>query len=84
MDIKADLTWLQKHERLLLIFLAIVVVLWLGNKYENLVSDENVGKNAVAQEQLKQQIQTNKEQAAQYATLKRNLIRKKLLGTNKN
>lgn len=70
MDIKSDLGWLQRHERLLLIFAGIVVVGFLLNKYENLVHDADIGRNAVAQEQLKQQIEQNKQLAAQFEAMK--------------
>ena len=35
MDIKADLTWLQKHEKLILGVFLLSVILFIGNKAIN-------------------------------------------------
>lgn len=50
--IAPELTWLQKHERLLLGTLVLVVALWLGNKYINHAASVADAKSAAVQQQL--------------------------------
>jgi len=64
-----ELSWLQKHERLLLGTFVLVVILWLGNKYLNRSADEANFKSAQAQLIVEQQKAANDAQAKQTASL---------------
>jgi hypothetical protein len=59
--IKTELTWLQKHERLMIVFLVLLVGVWLGNKYLNNSAAEAQTKYSIAAAQLEQ---TRQEAAA--------------------
>lgn len=50
--IKSDLTWLQKHEKVILGIGLLLVVIWLGNKYLNVSADKADAKAAAAQQAL--------------------------------
>lgn len=65
--LKADLTWIQKHERVIIVFLVLLVGGWLGNQYLN-KSAETAHDNAVVTlEVAKAQSEANKQIAAQMA-----------------
>ncbi len=59
--------FVKAHETLLIVLPIIAGLLFCINKYENYAHDEAVGKNAVAQQQLQDQITKNQELAAQSA-----------------
>lgn len=65
--VKNDLSWVQKHERLLICTLVLVVVLVLGNKWLDKSAADAQSKAAVAQEILAEQKQANAALAAQAA-----------------
>jgi hypothetical protein len=62
-----ELSWLQKHERLLLITLFLLVVLFLGNKYLVKSASDADSKAALAQQALVQQQNLIAAQAAEVA-----------------
>ena len=59
--------FIKAHERMILVLAALGIAGFLFNKYENLVHDADIGKNAIAQEQLKQQVAQNQALATQIA-----------------
>lgn len=61
------ITFFKSHERVLLLLSALAVAGWLLHRYEDLVHDADIGRNAVAQEQLKQQVAQNQQLATQIA-----------------
>lgn len=67
--------FVEGHTRMILIIGGIGLVLFLGNKYLNYSHDEAVGKNAVAQQQLQDQIAKNQELAAQSAASQQAYVR---------
>jgi len=63
--IEKYLTFIESHWRLVLGLGVLVVVLYLGNRFLDNQHDELVGKNAVAQQQLAEQVKQNQQLAAQ-------------------
>jgi Skp family chaperone for outer membrane proteins len=61
--VKSELTWLQKHERIILGTMVLVVVLWLGNKY----LDNSAARAATIAETAKQHAAEVTLQASQAA-----------------
>lgn len=57
-EIKQDLTWLQKHERLLIVFITLVALVFLGMKYLNY----RVQHDQIASSNSAQVLQLQKEQ----------------------
>lgn len=64
---KKDLTWLQKHERLIALFLLLVASVWIGNKLIDRSADKDRVQAALALQQLEQQKTANAQQAQQNA-----------------
>lgn len=63
-DIKAELSWLQKHERLIIVLAVILFFGWLGNKWlDNSANDAKI-KAAITLQQLEDQKQINIQLAA--------------------
>lgn len=58
-------TWLQQHERLILIVLALALAGWLGTKWINHLATVDQQKNAVTQQQLSDQKAADAQIAAQ-------------------
>jgi hypothetical protein len=58
MDIKADLTWLQKHERMIIVFMVLLVGCFLGNKWINY----DAAKKEAAYTALEQKLQEREKQ----------------------
>lgn len=65
--LKKDLTWLQKHERLLLAGMVLAVILTLGNMWMNHVARVDHDHAVVAQNIADQQAAANKALAQQVA-----------------
>lgn len=65
MDVQQELTWLQKHERLIVAVLIIVAVLAIGNKFINYKADVAKTNAAVAAQQLTAQTNQNAALAQQ-------------------
>lgn len=65
------LLFIRNHERLILVLSVLAVAGWLGNKLENLIHDRDVSRNAVAQQQLQEQVKANQALAAQVADLQK-------------
>jgi hypothetical protein len=61
-----DLTWLQKHERLIVCTMLIAMALWLGNRYINFAASRANAQLVVATEQAKS-AQLSAQQAATQA-----------------
>lgn len=66
MDLKADLSWLQKHERLILCTLALAVICFLGNKWIDRAADKAEAALAVAQHEVEQARSEASQAASQY------------------
>lgn len=67
--LKNDLTWLQKHERIIVIVLALLFVGWMGNKILNNSAADATAKSALLQQQLSAQQSQNAQEASQYLAL---------------
>jgi hypothetical protein len=65
--LKADLTWIQKHERIIALFLVLAVGVFLGNLYINKSAETAHDNAVVALEVAKAQTEANKQVAAQIA-----------------
>jgi hypothetical protein len=80
--VKNELTWLQKHERIILVALVLLVGCWLGNKWLNNRITNAEQKVTVAEQRLEDQkvvndklAQQSAAQASQYQTLVEMLTR---------
>jgi hypothetical protein len=62
--VKNDISWLQKHERLILGTLLLLTLLWVGNKYLDNSANNDRTKAAL----LEQQLTTAKANSAQIAS----------------
>lgn len=51
-EVKSGLSWLQKHERLVLVFMVLLVGGFLGNRYLNNAASETKTKYDIAKSQL--------------------------------
>lgn len=66
--IKNELSWLQKHERLLIVFLLLVASCFLGNKYLNYRVQHDTVASVQSEQVLEMQKQANDKLAAQIQT----------------
>lgn len=76
--IKNDLSWLQRHERMVLVILTLAAVLWLGNKWLDKSATDAERKAAVAEQVLAETKQSNEKLAAQLATQSANFEQERL------
>lgn len=65
----AALSWLQRHERIVLVFLVLATVTWLGQKYLDVKSDRAQQAATVAVAQLTEQKNQNAQLATQVGQL---------------
>jgi len=68
-DTQVALTWLQKHERLIIVFLVLLAGSWFGQKYLDRVADRDKQAATVAVSQLNEQKAQNTQLANQIAQL---------------
>lgn len=68
-DATTSLTWLQKHERIVIIFLVLAAVTWLGQKYLDVRADRDKQAATVATQQLDVQKTQNAQLAVQVGQL---------------
>jgi len=67
MDIKSELSWLQKHERIIIVFMVLLVGCFLGNKWINYSAANADAKYAALVEKLDEQQKQNTANAQQTA-----------------
>jgi hypothetical protein len=67
--VKNDLSWLQRHERIVIVFLILLVSGWLGNKWLNDNATGDKVKVALLEQQSAAQQSQNAQTASQYQAM---------------
>jgi hypothetical protein len=67
--VTTELTWLQKHEKMIIIFMVLLVALFIGNKYLNADAAKKDAAYAALAQKLDDQKAANDKQTAQTAAV---------------